>query len=263
MMHESEGIAWGVTDHIGRIVLKRADRANSLSLASSRALSEAIDEVLDARPRVVLLSAEGRIFCAGGDITEFAAAGDALDALVDEVLDRLHPARYRLATATMPVVTMLGGPVGGAGIGLALCADFVLAAQSMKLRTGYVSIGLSPDVGASYFLARRVGELRARQWLMLGDPIDAAQCLAFGAVDALFPDAELADATEGLVRRLAKSASGSLSSIKRLCSDSSGRTLEAHLELEHELLRECARGADSREGVCAFLEKREPRFAGL
>jgi 2-(1,2-epoxy-1,2-dihydrophenyl)acetyl-CoA isomerase len=259
-MRESEGIAWGVTDHIGRIVLKSPERANSITPASSRALSDAIHEVLDAKPRVVLLSAEGRIFCAGGDINAFIEAGDGLDALVDDILERLHPALYRLATAPMPVVTMLGGPVGGAGIGLALCADFVLAAESMKLRTGYVSIGLSPDVGASYFLVRRVGELRASQWLMLGDPIDAAQCLIAGAVDAVHPDTELAGATEALVQRLAKSASGSLSSIKRLCSDSFGRSLRVHLDLEHELLRACARSGDAKEGIQAFVEKRAPRF---
>jgi enoyl-CoA hydratase/carnithine racemase len=79
----------------------------------------------------------------------------------------LHPALHRLATAPVPVVAALNGPVGGAGIGLALCADFVLAAASMKLRTGYAAIGLSPDLGTAYFLARRVGAVRAQQWLML------------------------------------------------------------------------------------------------
>ncbi|WP_322060188.1 enoyl-CoA hydratase-related protein [Paraburkholderia sp. J63] len=260
MMETLEGISWGVTDRIGRIVMNRPDRANSISLAASRALCQAIDAVLSANPHVVLLSAEGRIFCAGGDIDEFASAGDALDVLVDDILDHLHPALHRLTTAPMPVVTQVGGSVGGAGIGLALCGDFVLATESMKLRTGYVSIGLSPDVGASYFLARRVGELRAQQWLMLGEPVGAAQCLAAGAVDALFPDAELAGATEDLVQRLARSASGSLGSIKRLCTDALGRSLKAHLELEHELLRTCARSADAREGVRAFVEKRPPCF---
>lgn len=261
-MREAEGMAWGVTDSIGRIVLKRADRANSISLGMSRALAAAIDDVLDAKPRVVLLSAEGRIFCSGGDITEFVSAGDQLDALVDEILDRLHPALHRLATAPVPVVSMLNGAIGGAGIGVALCADFVLAVDSMKLRTGYASIGLSPDLGASYFLARRVGEVRAMQWLMLGEPIDAAQCLAAGAVDALYPEAELAGATEALVQRLATAASVSLGHIKQLCSESAGRSLAAHLGLEHEFLRACARSADAREGVRAFIEKRPPRFSG-
>jgi 2-(1,2-epoxy-1,2-dihydrophenyl)acetyl-CoA isomerase len=209
-MHQSEGIAWGVDQDIGHIVLKRPEQANTLPRATSRALVRAIDEVLDRQPRVVLLSAESRIFCAGGDVAEFVAAGSQLDALVDDILGPLHPALHRLATAPLPVVSAVNGPIGGAGIGLALCADFVLAAESVKLRTGYAAIGLSPDLGASYFLARRVGAIRAQQWLMLSEAIDAQGCLASGAVDALYPDAELAAAAEDLVTRLARSAPGSL-----------------------------------------------------
>ena len=102
-MNQSEGIAWGVAQDIGRIVLKRPEQANSLSRAASRALVRAIDEVLDLQPRVVLLSAEGRIFCSGGDVAEFVEAGSGLDALVHDVLGPLHPALYRLATAPLPV----------------------------------------------------------------------------------------------------------------------------------------------------------------
>lgn len=261
-MQQTDGIAWDVTDQVGRIVLKRPERANSLSLAASRALVRAIDEVLDQQPRVVLLSAEGRIFCAGGDINEFVAAGDKLDALVDDILERLHPALYRLATAPMPVVAAVNGPIGGAGIGLALCADFVLAAESVKLRTGYAAIGLSPDLGASYFLARRVGAVRAQQWLMLSETIDAQRCLAHGVVDALYADAELPQAAEALVARLVQAASLSVAGIKSLCAGLPERGLHAHLELEHQLLCERARSADAREGVQAFVERREPRFTG-
>ena len=138
-MKTVEGIAWGVADGIGRIILKRSEHANTLAHAASRALVRAIHEVLDCQPRVVVLTAEGRIFCAGGDINEFVAAGPALGTLVDEVLTPLHPALHRLATAPVPIVTAINGPVAGAGIGLALCGDFVLGAESMKLRTGYAA----------------------------------------------------------------------------------------------------------------------------
>ncbi len=259
-MQQADGIAWGVSDRIGRIVLRRADRANAISSAASHALVQAIDEVLNSQPRVVLLSAQGRAFCAGGDIEEFVAAGPALHALIDEVLAPLHPALHRLATAPLPVVSAVNGPIGGAGIGLALCADFVLAAESMKLRTGYAAIGLSPDLGASYFLARRVGPVRAQQWLMLSDAIDARACLAHGVVDSLHPDSELQRASEALAHRLADAASGSLAAIKALCSGLPGRGLHAHLQMEHALLGERARSADAHEGVRAFMERRPPRF---
>lgn len=261
-MQITDGIAWGIADDVGRIVLQRPEQANALTHAASRALVCAIHNVLDGQPRVVLLTAEGRIFCAGGDINEFRAAGAALDALVNDVVTPLHPALHRLATAPLPIVAAVNGPVAGAGIGLALCADFVLGATSMKLRTGYAAIGLSPDAGASYFLARRVGALRAQQWLMLSETIDAESCLRHGVIDALHPDAELAGAAEALVQRLAGSASASLAGIKTLCSGLPTRDLQVHLALEQLLLVESARGADGQEGVRAFIEKRSPRFAG-
>lgn len=262
MKHSEHGVAWGLEDGIGRIELRRPERANALSRDAAHALARAIGEVLDGAPRVLLLTAQGRIFCAGGDIEEFVAAGAALEALVDDILRPLHPALHRLATAPLPVVAALNGPVGGAGVGLALCADFVLAAASMKLRTGYAAIGLSPDLGSAYFLARRVGPVRAQQWLMLSEPLDAAQCLAAGAIDALHPDAELPAAAEALAARLAQAASASLAGIKTLCAGLPGRDLQAHLDLEHRLLAARARGADAQEGVRAFVERRPPRFTG-
>lgn len=261
-MHHSDGIAWGVAENIGRIVLKRQEHSNTISRTASVALVKAIDSVLDQQPRVVLLSAEGRIFCAGGDIDEFVAAGPALDSLVDDILDPLHPALYRLATAPAPIVAAVNGPVGGAGIGLALCADFVLAAESMKLRTGYSAIGLSPDLGASYFLARRVGAVRAQQWFMLSETIDAQHCLTHGVVDSLYSDAELAGAAEDLVQRLARSATASLAGIKALCGGLPARDLATHLALEHQFLRDRARSVDAQEGVRAFVERRPPKFIG-
>lgn len=132
----------------------------------------------------------------------------------------------------------------------------------MKLRTGYAAIGLSPDMGATYFMARRVGAVRAKQLFMTSDPIDAQRCLDWGIVDALVPDAELAAHAEALCQRLADAAPQSLANIKRLCDGAALRELEAHLALEKSLLIACAASADGREGVRAFIERRAPRFSG-
>jgi 2-(1,2-epoxy-1,2-dihydrophenyl)acetyl-CoA isomerase len=262
MNNHSEGIAWSVHEDIGRIVLKRPERANALASPSASAMVRAIDEVLERRPRAILLTGEGRVFCAGGDIDEFVAAGDKLPELVDAILDGLHPALLRLAANPAPLVVAVNGPAGGAGVGLALCGDFVLAAESMKLRTGYAAIGLSPDAGASYFLARRAGPVRAQQLLMLSDAVDSKRCLEWGIVDAVHPDAELAAAAEALVMRLAHGASASFAGIKALCAGAPGRPIEVHLAMEQKLLRERAGSADAREGVAAFIAKRAPRFTG-
>ena len=262
-MNIMNGIEWHVdAQGVGRIVLNRPEHNNALGSSSTPMLVRAINEVTGDRPRVIVIEARGAIFCAGGDIQEFASAGDQLPALVDDILEQLLPAYLQLAQATCPVVTVVGGPVGGAGIGLALCGDFVLASDTMKLRTGYAAIGLSPDVGASYFLARRIGAVRAQQWLMLSQAVDAERCLAAGAVDQVFPAHELDAAAQGLVDQLCRAAPASLAAIKKLSMQGPGLSLQEHLLLEQQLLKACAATPDAREGVAAFVQKRPAVFKG-
>lgn len=262
-MDNMNGIEWHVDSQgVGRIVLNRPEHHNALGCEAVPALVRAIDEVLAGPPRAIVIEARGPIFCAGGDIHEFVKAGDHLDDLVDEILDQLLPAYLKLAQATCPIVTVVGGPVGGAGVGLALCGDFVLASDTMKLRTGYAAIGLSPDVGASWFLARRIGAVRAQQWLMLSDAVDAARCLAAGAVDQVHPAADLNAAAQALVQRLCASAPASLAAIKRLSLEGPALSLQAYLSLEQQMLKACARTADAREGTSAFVARRPPQFTG-
>ncbi len=255
-------IEWTAESQVGSIVLDRQTHHNALGFDTAFALAHAISEVLAAQPRVVVVKARGPIFCAGGDIQEFASAGDRLPVLVSDILDQLLPAFLQLAQASCPVVTVVGGPVGGAGIGLALCGDFVLASDTMKLRTGYSAIGLSPDVGASYFLARRVGIVRAQQWLMLSQAVDAAQCLAAGAVDQIFPAHELESAAQDLIGQLCQAAPSSLAAIKKLTTRGPGLSLQDHLLLEQQLLKACASTMDAREGIDAFVQKRAAVFQG-
>lgn len=132
----------------------------------------------------------------------------------------------------------------------------------MKLRTGYAAIGLSPDMGASPFITRRIGSLRARQLLMLSDPIDARRCLDFGLVDEVVPDAELGARAQTLCERLARAPTASMAGIKQLCVGAARRNLHEQMAFEKSLIEARARSSDASEGVQAFLEKRAPHFSG-
>lgn len=259
-MNSGQLVRWRVENGVGHIVLNRPGAANALSTACGAAFADAVAQVAKADIGAVLLSSTGKQFCAGGDINEFIERLDDMDQLFSSVLDLLHPAILTLATLPVPVISAVQGPAGGAGISLALCADFVLASPAMKLRGGYSAIGLSPDLGASYYLTRRVGATRAKLILMTNRAVPAEQCLAWGAVDELHAVDALADAAGALATQLAKGARGSLGGIKRLCDMASGNTLQTHLALEREALLRCVLSTDGREGIRAFVEKRAPVF---
>jgi 2-(1,2-epoxy-1,2-dihydrophenyl)acetyl-CoA isomerase len=162
----------------------------------------------------------------------------------------------------VPVVSVVQGPVAGGGIGLALAADVVLAGEAIRLRGGYTGIGLTPDLGASWLLARRAGPARAKAIFLHNRTLAARECLEWGIVDAVHPDALLAAEAEALARRLADGATAALGRAKRLVDGAASRTLDEHLALEREAMVRSAGTADAREGVAAFLEKRPPRFTG-
>jgi len=248
-------------DDVAVITLNRPDRANVLDFELSPVLIAAIDRVAaDAGVRAVLLQARGRQFCAGGNIADFVARVDGLPDLLDRHIPPLHQAILKLSTLPVPVVCALNGPLGGGGIGLALCADIVIAAESMKLRGGYSAIGLTPDAGGSWFLTRRVGPARAKEVFFMNAALSAQQCLAWGIVSEVLPDAELGARAMALTGQLARGALGSLARIKALIDGAEQRSLAQHLALEHQYMVASGATTDAREGVIAFTQKRPPVF---
>lgn len=248
-------------DGIAVLTLNRPERANVLDLELSAALIAAVEAVAeDATVRALLLRAEGRHFCAGGDIGDFVRSRDDMGTLLDTHIPPLHRAIERLAGLPIPVVSALNGSIGGGGIGLALCADIVLAAESMKLRGGYSAIGLTPDVGASWFLTRRVGVARAKEIFFTNAPLSAQRCLDWGIVSAVWPDAELGARADALVASLARGATGALGRTKRLVDAAPLHSLAEHLDHEHRAMVASGRTPDAVEGVTAFAEKRAPVF---
>lgn len=259
-MTDAKTVIWSVKNGVGHLTLNRPEAANAIDLPLARAYAAAVEQAVRADIGAIVLSSTGKQYCAGGDINAFAASDGQLDGLIRELLDLLNPAVAQLAALPLPIISAVHAPVGGAGIALALCADIVLAAPPMKLRGGYSALGLSPDIGASYFLAYRAGPARAKYILMSNHAIPADECRRWGLVDEIHPPEALQSVATELAAQLAAGATGALGGIKRLCEDALNRDLRTHLEHERRALLHCARAADSREGIAAFRQKRPPRF---
>ncbi len=244
------------------ITFNNPDRANVLDLAMAKAFAGAVNQIAgDHAVRALLITAAGRQFCAGGDITAFADTSRALPEILQELLDPVHEAMKTLTSLRIPIVCALNGAVGGGGIGFALCGDIVLAAESMKLRGGYSAIGLTPDVGGSWFTTRRAGAAKAKEIFLTNRAFPAAECLAIGLVDAVHPDAQLHEAAMKLARQIAQGPAQAQARIKALVNSAHQNTLHQHFDLERESMLASGGTDDGKEGIRAFIEKRAPKFS--
>ncbi|MBO3275668.1 enoyl-CoA hydratase/isomerase family protein [Pseudomonas schmalbachii] len=261
-MNFQSPVLHSIENGIARLVLNRPDDGNAISLAFCSAFAEAVEQIARAELRCIVISANGPRFCSGGDIGEFVENRERLPEHIGAMLELLNPAMKKLATLPVPVVSVVHGSAGGAGIALACCADFVLASEKVRVRGGYSAIGLTPDIGASYYVAQRIGAAKAKRMFILNETFDAQQCLAMGLFDQLHAPEELAGAAETLVRTLACGATAAYGLVKQLCDGAASRDVETHLDIEGAALLASTRSEDAREGVQAFIDKRAPEFKG-
>jgi len=261
--HDMDLTTLDYTRHEGvaTLTLNRPQVLNSFCAAMHADLSAAFTAIeQDPAVRCVVLTGAGRGFCAGQDLDEARAMGGA-DA--GETLERLYnPLILRMRRLPVPIVGSVNGVAAGAGASLALACDIVLAARSAKFIQAFVRIGLVPDAGSTWFLPRLVGDARARALAMTGDPIDAAQAAEWGLIWRCVDDAALAGETQALAARLAALPTRAIALIKQAFLAGACNDLTAQLRLERELQRSAGAGADAREGIAAFIEKRPPSFSG-
>ncbi len=251
-----------ISDSIGRITLDRGDDGNTIDQVFCDQLLDAVHTMETTEDvRCVLLSGVGRFFCVGGDINAFASASDNLPRFVREMTGSLHMAVARLAGLSKPIVTAVNGPAAGAGLGLALVGDVVIAAQSANFSVAYPGIGLSPDAGVSFLLPRLVGLRRAQEMIYLGRTFSADEAEACGLITRTSPDEQLYEETQKAASKIARMSIPALARAKRLLLQSTSRELEAQLEREAEAIAHCAVEPNAMEGVNAFLERRKPDFA--
>jgi 2-(1,2-epoxy-1,2-dihydrophenyl)acetyl-CoA isomerase len=252
-------------DGVATLTLNRPDKLNAFNAEMHEALAAALDAASrDAAIRAVLLTGAGRGFCAGQDLAARRAmieSGAALD-LGDGIERWYNPLARRVRAMPKPVVCAVNGVAAGAGANLALACDVVIAARSASFIQAFARIGLVPDTGGSWFLPRLVGEARARALLLTGDKVTAEEAAAWGMIWRVVDDGALLQEARALALRFARAPTRTLGLIKRALLASGTSTLDAQLDLERDLQREAGAGEDYREGVRAFLEKREPQFSG-
>jgi len=251
---------------LATITLNRPSRLNALDWTMARELARTMRAVMaDERVRAVLLTGAGRGFCAGADIKDAHRANQGGAGRFDagEMLRQaINPTLQAMVEGPKPVIAAVNGPTAGAGCGLALAADIVLAARSASFLQAFVRLGAVPDAGVSWLLPRLVGRGRAMAMMMLGEAIPAQTAADWGLVHQVHADEVLAPAARALALRLAHGPTLAHAAIKRMVQAAAGSDFSTQLELESRLQDAAFDTADCREGVAAFAESRSPRFSG-
>ncbi|KAA1394306.1 enoyl-CoA hydratase/isomerase family protein [Aeromicrobium ginsengisoli] len=210
-----ESLSLSIHDGIAHLRLTRPDRSNAFDLAGAHAFDAAVRRIeRDDDARVVLLSGAGSRFCAGGDVSSMIAAENR-GAYVRDLADTLDAALQRLDSMTKPTVVAVQGAVAGAGIGVMLAGDLIVAERATKFVTAYAGIGLTPDCGVSWLLPRAVGQMRALQMILTPTVVDGETALSWGLVSEVVGTDALARAEE-LARSLAAGPAEALGHARRL-----------------------------------------------
>ncbi|MFA7439402.1 MAG: enoyl-CoA hydratase/isomerase family protein [Sphingomonadaceae bacterium] len=246
---------------VARLTLNRPMAGNALDLPLARALMDAAiscDE--DDSIRCVLLTGNGRLFCAGGDVGSFSNAGERLPNFLKEITACLHSAIARFVRMEKPLVTAINGPAAGAGIGLALMGDIALADPAAHFTLAYTALGIAPDGGTTWLLPRLVGMRRAQELVLCNRRVGAQEAAEIGLITRVTAEGQMLSEAEAQAQQLAQAATGALGATRRLLLDSFTTTLETQMELESRAITARARSAEGREGIAAFLEKRPPQF---
>ena len=253
-----------IEDGVAHLRLNRPDVANGMNVELLKALCDAI-MVCHGAPdvRVVLLTGEGKNFCAGGDVHTFASKGEQLPDYLRQATAYLQTAVARLIHLDAPVIASVHGfAAGGGGFGLVCASDIVVAAASAKFLAGATRVGMAPDAGVSVTLPRLVGLRRATAILLTNPVISAQEALDLGIITRVVPDEELAAASLALARELAAGAPKALAATKRLLWSGIGSSVEQCLPEEARTVSEFSGTADAREGLAAVIERRKPLFTG-
>ena len=256
----AEGVDFTLRNGIARVTLARPDVGNAIDLALARSLLSATGACeTDDSIRCVMLTGQGRLFCAGGDVGAMKASGDGLPAMLTELIATFHAAVSRLARMPKPLLVVVNGPAAGAGFSLAMLGDVVLSSRSAHYTAAYSAIGLTADGGLSWLLPRLVGLRAAQEIILTNRRIKAEEAEAIGLVTRTVDDEALTAEGEATAEKLADAPTAALGAARALIKESYESGFETQLDRELRSMG-IAAANEAKEGLAAFFAKRAPNF---
>ncbi|HEV7781497.1 MAG TPA: enoyl-CoA hydratase-related protein [Chitinophagaceae bacterium] len=260
-------ILFEIKDSIGFITLNRPDKLNSFNREMALLMQEALDKCKDNTVRCVYITGTGKAFSAGQDLAEVTPSqpppqGEEIISMARILSEHYNPIVKRIRNLEKPVIAAINGVAAGAGANIALCCDIVVAAQSASFIQAFSKIGLIPDSGGTFSLPRLIGWQKASALMMLGEKVAAADAERMGMIYKVFPDETFAENAVLIAHYLAKMPTKGLAYTKQVLSHSFCNSWEEQLQDEDIFQQRAAQTADYKEGVQAFLEKRQPEFRG-
>ncbi|MEM8838227.1 MAG: enoyl-CoA hydratase-related protein [Pseudomonadota bacterium] len=252
-----------IADQVGTITINRPDNANALNRQMASELHEAaIQLTTDPNVRAILLTATGKMFCAGGDLQEMEDAGGGKETLLTRMASDLHGALIRFAQANQPLVIAVNGTAAGGGFSMALAGDVVIASERAKFVSAYTASGLTPDGSSTYFLAKHVGLLRAKELLLTNRLLTASEAMDWGLVTKVVSPDDLMSEAGKIAKDFAQGPTLAYGNLKRMLTTAYSDTMETQLDRETRSIAGMMRTEDAPNGLSSFLKKETPTFKG-
>jgi 2-(1,2-epoxy-1,2-dihydrophenyl)acetyl-CoA isomerase len=253
-------ILFEIKDAIGFITLNRPDKLNSFNREMALLMQDALDQCKDKAVRCVCITGAGKGFSAGQDLAEVADPdGPGMQRILSE---HYNPVVTRIRKLEKPVVAAVNGVAAGAGANMALCCDIVVASETASFIQAFSKIGLIPDSGGTFTLPRLIGWQKASALMMLGEKVSAADAEKMGMIYKVFSEETFLENVTLIAHYLAKMPTKGLAYTKQVLCHSFVNHWEEQLQDEDIFQQRAAQTADYKEGVQAFLEKRQPAFKG-
>ena len=262
-MPKNNDVLFEKKDNLGILTFNRPQRLNALSGNVVRGSLEIIEDLSRNRSvRGLVITGAGRGFCSGADLGPDRALESTAGSLGDGMRNGINKLIMAICNTPFPVVSAVNGPAAGAGVGIALAADFLVASESMRLLLTFSRIGMGLDAGTSWFLSHLLGTKRAAAVSMLIEPIDAQKALEWGIAWCVASDETLMAEATGLATRLSEGATLAYAAQKKQYRFAQTMTLEETLDREADVQDELVRSNDLKEGIAAFRESRPAIYTG-